>query len=220
MQIYVSKDGQQYGPYNLVQLKSYVKQGNFTTADLACYDGQNWVQVSQVPGLIETKQHRPTPPPIPPQATPKPRKKRTLFSGCLILVFLCMIFGSISSTCSNGGDSISGGNDSEGIQNTKPSYNERPQEKRWFEYGDLHNADLAKWRVASQRNKIATAADWLASSKWKGHLNSPGDFEILKVQAKKLSDAIDLSASDPNLGFMPAVDVADGIIKLASDLGP
>ena len=51
-------------------------------------------------------------------------------------------------------------------------------------------------------------------------LNSPGDFEILKVQAKKLSDAIDLSASDPNLGFMPAVDVADGIIKLASDLGP
>ena len=41
MQIYVSKDGQQYGPYNLVQLKSYVKQGNFTTADLACYDGQN-----------------------------------------------------------------------------------------------------------------------------------------------------------------------------------
>ena len=74
--------------------------------------------------------------------------------------------------------------------------------------------------MASQRNKIATAADWLASSKWKGHLNSPGDFEILKVQAKKLSDAIDLSASDPNLGFMPAVDVADGIIKLASDLGP
>lgn len=214
------KDGQQYGPYNLGQLKNYVKHGNFSTADLACYDGQNWIQVSQVPGLIKTKQHRPTAPPIPPKTNARPRKKRTFLSGCLILFFLCMILGAISGTCSNGSDLASGEDDNEEIQNTKPSYKTRPQEKRWFEYGDLHSADLAQWRVAPQRNKIATAADWLASTKWKGHLNSPNDFEVLKVQAKKLSDAIDISAFDPNLGFIKAVDVADGIITLANDLGP
>ena len=43
MQIYVSKDGQQFGPYTVEQLRQYVEAGNFTTADYACYDGQNWV---------------------------------------------------------------------------------------------------------------------------------------------------------------------------------
>ena len=50
MQIYVSKDGQQYGPYTVEQLRQYVQQGNFTTADHACYDGQNWVTIAEVPG--------------------------------------------------------------------------------------------------------------------------------------------------------------------------
>ena len=51
MKIYVSKDGKQYGPYTVKQLREYVRQGNFTTADHACYDGQNWVTIAQVPGF-------------------------------------------------------------------------------------------------------------------------------------------------------------------------
>ena len=51
MKIYISKDSQQYGPYTIEQLRVYVQQGNFTTADLACCDGQNWVTVAQVPGF-------------------------------------------------------------------------------------------------------------------------------------------------------------------------
>ena len=46
--IYVSRDGQQYGPYTSEQLRGFVAQGNFTMGDFACADGQNWVSVGQV----------------------------------------------------------------------------------------------------------------------------------------------------------------------------
>tara|TARA_B100000035_G_scaffold131448_1_gene111719 strand:- start:2853 stop:5012 length:2160 start_codon:yes stop_codon:yes gene_type:complete len=51
MNIYIHKDGTQYGPYTLEQLQEYIQQGSFTLQDLACHDGQNWVPVGEVPGI-------------------------------------------------------------------------------------------------------------------------------------------------------------------------
>ena len=51
MHVYVSRDGQQYGPFTIEQLEAYLLQGNFTSADYACFDGQNWVAMDQVPGI-------------------------------------------------------------------------------------------------------------------------------------------------------------------------
>ena len=67
MKVYVHKDGKQYGPYPVEQLRKYVQQGNFTTEDLACHDGQNWVTVAQVPGFAEATQPAATPSPTTPQ---------------------------------------------------------------------------------------------------------------------------------------------------------
>ena len=53
MNIYVHKDGTQYGPYTLEQLQQYIQQGSFTTQDQACYDGQSWVTVAQIPGISQ-----------------------------------------------------------------------------------------------------------------------------------------------------------------------
>jgi len=53
MNIYVHKDGTQYGPYTLEQLQQYLQKGSFTVQDQACYDGQNWVTVAQVPGISQ-----------------------------------------------------------------------------------------------------------------------------------------------------------------------
>jgi hypothetical protein len=106
------------------------------------------------------------------------------------------------------------------IQNLNSEKSKASRVKRWFEYADLHNADLGQWRVAPERNKIATAADWLTSTKWKGHLNSPKDFERLKVKAKQLADAVDQSAVEPSLSFMKANEVAAAIIVIANDLDP
>ena len=64
MNIYVHKDGTQYGPYTLEQMQQYVQKGSFTVQDQACYDGQNWVTVAQVPGISQaaTPQAQPAAP--------------------------------------------------------------------------------------------------------------------------------------------------------------
>ena len=53
MKVYIHKDGKQYGPFTVEQLRQYVRQGNFTTGDHACHDGQNWVTIAEVPGFAE-----------------------------------------------------------------------------------------------------------------------------------------------------------------------
>jgi len=65
MKAYVSKDGQQHGPYSVEQLQEYLRQGKFSAGDLACHDGQNWVTVAQVPGLVSGEQ-----PVTPPEKSP------------------------------------------------------------------------------------------------------------------------------------------------------
>lgn len=48
MQIYVSKDGQQYGPYTIEELTENVKKGIFKPSDFVCQDGQNWITIKEV----------------------------------------------------------------------------------------------------------------------------------------------------------------------------
>ncbi len=59
MNIYVHKDGTQYGPYTIEQVQQYIQQGAFTLQDQACHDGQNWVPLSQVPGLSQPASAQP-----------------------------------------------------------------------------------------------------------------------------------------------------------------
>ena len=56
MNIYIHKDGTQYGPYSLEQVQQYIQQGAFTLQDQACHDGQNWIPLSQVPGIAQQAQ--------------------------------------------------------------------------------------------------------------------------------------------------------------------
>ena len=60
MQIYVNKDGQQHGPYSYEQLAQYVQAGHYTQDDHACYDGQNWVTITEVPGFAVRRDSLPT----------------------------------------------------------------------------------------------------------------------------------------------------------------
>lgn len=87
-----------------------------------------------------------------------------------------------------------------------------------FNGGTLHNATLQQWRAATQPNKIATAADWLAATKWKGQLNKKADFDHLEADAKKLAAAVDGLAE--TAAPITAAEAAASIITLANDLGP
>ncbi|MBT7404868.1 MAG: DUF4339 domain-containing protein, partial [Opitutae bacterium] len=53
MKIYVHKEGKNYGPYSVSQVKEYLQTKNFDRNDLACHDGTHWIKLSQVPGMEE-----------------------------------------------------------------------------------------------------------------------------------------------------------------------
>ncbi len=61
MNVYVFKDGAQHGPYTLEQLQQFIQQGAVSLQDQACYDGQNWVTIGQVPGIAQPAATPPQP---------------------------------------------------------------------------------------------------------------------------------------------------------------
>ena len=102
MKAYVSKDGKQYGPYPVEQLRKYVQEGNFTAEDLACHDGQNWVKVAEVPGFA-TGDDTPTTPQQPQavqedsldantKATEFTATSSVLGNSSIILVSILLVF--------------------------------------------------------------------------------------------------------------------------------
>ena len=54
MQIHIHKEGKSFGPYPLEQVRQYLKAGSFSGNDLACYDGANWIKLSNVPGVTQS----------------------------------------------------------------------------------------------------------------------------------------------------------------------
>jgi hypothetical protein len=51
--VYVYKNEQVMGPYTVDQLRAFIENGTFSENDQACFDGENWVTVGEVPGLAE-----------------------------------------------------------------------------------------------------------------------------------------------------------------------
>lgn len=66
---YLAKNGQQLGPFTLVQLKQFVATQEFVITDLVWKEGmENWTEASQVADLANLFNNQGnTPPPIPPQ---------------------------------------------------------------------------------------------------------------------------------------------------------
>lgn len=72
MSIYLYRNGQQEGPYDLNQIRSQLRAGLLSMQDSAWFEGcEDWSQVSSIPGLIPEA----TPPPVPAKATTTPSKK-------------------------------------------------------------------------------------------------------------------------------------------------
>ncbi len=138
------------------------------------------------------------------------KKQISTGSGCLIIILFVLFIGWIfssfdtpSSTSSNSTVSTSS--------------------KKWFQGGNLHKATLAQWKSATYQNKLATASDWLSATKWKGHLNSPSDFDKIKVKAQMLVRAVDKVVAGKEmeqLDFMKANEIAAALVTMSDDLGP
>jgi hypothetical protein len=92
--------------------------------------------------------------------------------------------------------------------------------KQWFEGGTLHKATVAQWKSATYQNKLATAADWLAATKWKGYLKSPDDFDKIKVKAQMLVNAVDEVVTVKQTDPLQVAEIAAAIVLMSNDLGP
>ena len=57
MKIYVAKNKVRHGPFQLSELNAKVASGYFEATDFACFDGKNWVSMSDVPGVIIPTDH-------------------------------------------------------------------------------------------------------------------------------------------------------------------
>ena len=73
MQVHLERSGQQFGPYSIEEINTYLGSGQVLSTDMAWYDGApGWVPLSQVPGVQVggSPPAPPVPPPTPDSAPP------------------------------------------------------------------------------------------------------------------------------------------------------
>lgn len=81
----------------------------------------------------------------------------------------------------------------------------------WHEGGTLHKASGREWVGATQHNQLATAFDWVMTSKSvKAKVAEAGDAESARTQADKLRQCVNvaLSRHAKLYASMPASDIA------------
>ena len=101
MQVYVYFDGKNHGPYSVDQLRQHLKAGAFKEDHLACYDGQNWVKICDVPGIsLDVKNTKPGTPKKAgekqPKKTKKMRAKRLVVVSLCVILALLVVGGSVA----------------------------------------------------------------------------------------------------------------------------
>jgi Zn-dependent protease len=63
MAIYITRNGQKYGPYSLTEAQEHVRSGNLTMSDLAWHEGlPNWIPLNQIPGFTFVRPAAPVAP--------------------------------------------------------------------------------------------------------------------------------------------------------------
>lgn len=67
---------------------------------------------------------------------------------------------------------------------------------QWSTGGSLHEKNLADWSDATEVNKLATAAELLRESLWKGRLQTETDYEKLKESSMRLVNTLDELANN------------------------
>jgi len=104
MDLYITRNGQQLGPYSLDEANKKLRGGVIESSDLAWHVGlSEWVPLSEVPGIMAT----PPPPPLRPPSVPNggpaasPRKSdghgnftaKTFASAVIVMIIYLLIHG-------------------------------------------------------------------------------------------------------------------------------
>jgi hypothetical protein len=74
--------------------------------------------------------------------------------------------------------------------------------EEWTHGGTLHHATVAQWRVATAANRLATSADFVASTQ------HPKSMEELKYMAEQMETCISGATVDTNTDNQKVTDIA------------
>jgi hypothetical protein len=85
---------------------------------------------------------------------------------------------------------------------------ETPKDK-WYAGGTMHKSSLQTWNSSTEKNKLATCADFVANVK-----DYEGDFIQMKADATEVMNCIEESAIEPDLSSQKANEVAASCIIL------
>jgi hypothetical protein len=157
MQIYVSKDNEQFGPFTMEELQSFVIKGNFTKKDLACSDGQNWQKISELSGWKTSKAKKTK------RSSSSGKKKIIVFS--FIGISFALLATGIFLLWSNGNDREkekgveTGGDNDEILRKLAILQKEIDQKNEFLDeqvengYSILQSTKEAQWRDISDKNR-------------------------------------------------------------------
>lgn len=85
---------------------------------------------------------------------------------------------------------------------------ETPKDE-WYAGGTLHKSNLQTWNSSTEKNKLATCADFVANVK-----DYESDFTQMKADATEVMNCIEESAKEPDLSSQKANEVAASCIIL------
>ena len=89
----------------------------------------------------------------------------------------------------------------------------------WYEGGTLHRKTVRDWRMASAKNKLATAADWCAAILKTEEEQKQLGMEGLRLRASQLIICIDTAVQAESVDSVQVSEIAAGCIVLLEAQG-
>ncbi|WP_374762898.1 hypothetical protein [Yunchengibacter salinarum] len=89
------------------------------------------------------------------------------------------------------------------------------QDDKWYSGGTLHSSLISEWKNSTDRNKLATSADFaMVVNEIKNKVKSSGDMNTLKIYAAQLKICIDEASEDQNSNNLTVADIGTACISL------
>jgi hypothetical protein len=99
------------------------------------------------------------------------KSKKNLITTLIVIIISILIV----KTCSNSGDT---------------TIKTQSQVEEWYLGGTLHQASVYEWKNATEKNKLATCADFVASVKKTKNESYNGDLVSMKKDATQMMNCI------------------------------
>ena len=82
-------------------------------------------------------------------------------------------------------------------------------QNKWYSGGNLHKATVGEWRAASDRNQLATAADWaIVNDNIERKVRRSGTVETVRPYAVALATCVDESAGPTGNEYLKVSELA------------